>query len=293
MAQDRAAAKVDAKIAFDPPATINIPLGAPIEREQFRVSRKVPDVPKGLTVLILDIDTLARSRGLDDVRLAGPDNRQVPYLVEQRAEPTIVDLAVPPRSASGRSSVYRFALPYEDWPVETMLVLTTNARSFDREVMLWRLANNHRNRRASQLAAATWRNADPTLMPPTLSFEVPRHGTRGLEVQIDEGDNAPLPVVSAQLHVPSFALRFHHPGTTLFLLYENRRARAPRYDVATLTPGLFQGAAREVVMPATAPRTLPADENGPARKLFWIGIAIAAVVLIVMLVRLLGPAPSA
>lgn len=274
------------------PPKVAIPPGGPIEREQFRVSRKLPDTPAGLTVLILDADVLSRSNDLSDVRLADANGRQVPYLVEQRAEPFAVKLPVPPRGTSGRSSVYRFALPYDTWPAGTRLVLTTSARVFDRDVVLRRFADNHRNRGAASINGATWRSADPELLPPPLTFDVPLRGAGGVEVVVDEGDNAPLPIESAQLLLPSSALRFHHPGTPVFLLYGNRRASAPRYDLALLAPRLFGEPAREVPMPAGAASTHPADENGPARKLFWVGIAIAAVVLIVMLVRLLSAETS-
>jgi hypothetical protein len=269
-----------------------IPLGGPIEREQFLVSRRLPDLPAGLTVLILDADVLARSHDLSDVRLANANDRQVPYLVDQRSEPLVMKLAVPRPGTSGHSSVYRFALPYDRWPPGTRLVLTTSASVFDRDVTLRQLADNHRNRRSAAIAGAAWRNSESALPAPPLTFDIPMRSARGVEVIVDEGDNAVLPIESAQLLVPSSALRFDHPGTPLFLLYGNRRARAPRYDLTLLAPRLRGAAAREVTMPPGSLSARPADENGPARKLFWVGIAVAAVVLIVMLVRLLSAETS-
>jgi hypothetical protein len=107
---------------------------------------------------------------------------------------------------------------------------------------------------------------------------------RAIEVVIDEGDNAPLPVTSAQLLVPSRALRFHHPGTPLYLLYSNRRASAPRYDMALLAPRLFGEPAREITLSTAVDER--GDDEAPGRKWFWIGIVIAAVVLVAMLLRL-------
>lgn len=263
---------------------IEIPLGGVLARDQFRVSRKLPAAPAGLTVLLLDAHVLARSNELADVRIADAEGRQVPYLVEERAEPLAVRLGVPERVAEGRSSRYRLELPYDAWPKSTRLVLTTNARVFDRNVIVRRVPDNHRNRRASVIASSAWRSADPELPPPVFEVGFVVQDARAVEVVVDEGDNAPLPITSAQLLLPSRALRFHHPGTPLFLLYGNRRARAPRYDLALLAPRLVGESARELSLPPTIDERGDDDRSG--RRLFWIGIVIAAVVLIAMLLRL-------
>lgn len=269
------------------PPKMTAPLGGPLDREQFRISRRIQAGPVGLSVLPLDADVLAHSPGLADVRIVDEQGRQVPYLVEQRAEPLPVKLRIPPRRAEGASSVYRVDLPYDNWPAGTRLVLTTSERVFERNVLLRRVHDTHRNREAAVIASSPWRSADPDSLPPPLSFDASFSGTSDIDLVIDEGDNAPLPIESAQLILPSSALRFYHPGTTLFLLYGNRRASAPRYDLALLAPRLFSEPARELSI-AAAQKEAPEDE-GPGRKIFWVGIAIAAVVLIVMLVRLLAP----
>lgn len=263
---------------------IEIPLGGVLARDQFRVSRKLPAAPAGLTVLLLDAHVLARSNELADVRIADAEGRQVPYLVEERAEPLAVRLGVPERVAEGRSSRYRLEMPYDAWPKSTRLVLTTNARVFDRNVIVRRVPDNHRNRRASVIASSAWRSADPELLPPVFEVGFVVQDARAVEVVVDEGDNAPLPITSAQLLLRSRALRFHHPGTPLFLLYGNRRARAPRYDLALLAARLVGESARELSLPPTIDERGDDDRSG--RRLFWIGIVIAAVVLIAMLLRL-------
>ncbi|HEX6098387.1 MAG TPA: DUF3999 family protein [Thermoanaerobaculia bacterium] len=263
---------------------VEIPLGGAIARDQFRVSRRLPEAPAGLTVLLLDAHVLARSNDLADVRIADTGGRQVPYLVEERAEPLAVKLAVPERTAEGRSSIYRLELPYDTWPQGTRLVLTTSARVFDRDVVVRRVPDNHRNRRAETIASSAWRSADPELPPPAFEAGFVVRDARAIEVVVDEGDNAPLPITSAQLLVPSRALRFHHPGQPLFLLYGNRRASAPRYDLALLAPRLFGEPARELTLSQAIDER--GDEDTSGRKWFWMGIVVAAVVLIAMLLRL-------
>ncbi|HVR39219.1 MAG TPA: DUF3999 family protein [Thermoanaerobaculia bacterium] len=265
-----------------------IPLGGPIDREQFRVSRKIQQGPVGLSVLLLDADALANSLTLADIRIADESGHQVPYIVERRAEPWPVKLKIPERASEGKLSIYRFALPYDTWPAGTRFVLTTGVRVFEREVTLRGAGDDHRNRQPVILGTAMWRTSDPELLPPPLSFDVPMFGARAIELVVDEGDNAPLSIDSAQLLFPSSALRFYNPGTQLFLLYGNRQASAPRYDLALLAPRLFGQTARELGM-APAGATAAPDEESRARKFFWIGIAVAAIVLIVMLVRLLKP----
>ncbi len=261
-----------------------IPLGGQIASDQFRISRKVPEGKAGLAVLLLDAHVLARSNDLADVRIADAEGRQVPYLVEERVEPLAVQLNVPERTAEGRSSIYRLELPYDTWPNGTRLVLTTSARVFDREVVVRRVPDNHRNRRAEAIASSPWRSADPELLPPAFEAGFAVRDARAIEVVIDEGDNATLPITSAQLLLPSRALRFYHPGTPLYLLYGNRRASAPRYDLALLAPRLFGEPAREITLSATIDERGEQDTSG--RKWFWIGIVVAAVVLIAMLLRL-------
>jgi hypothetical protein len=256
--------------------------GSVIEREQFRVSRRVPDA-NGLSVLLLDAHVLAHSTELRDLRLADAQGRQVPYLVEHRAEPLTLKLPLSARSASGSKSSYRIELPYANLPSGT-LVLTTSARVFDRDVTI-------RQRRGGVVASSTWRSGEPEEPAPALRLELPHHPPRTLELIVDEGDNAPLPIDSVHLVLPSEALRFSHPGTPLFLFYGNRRVNAPRYDLALLAPRLFAEPARELAL-GTSPGLRAPDDDRDGRKLFWIGVVIAAVVLVALLLRLVLVRPE-
>ncbi|HVE71629.1 MAG TPA: DUF3999 family protein [Thermoanaerobaculia bacterium] len=260
------------------------PLGSVIEREGFRVSRKLPDAEPGLTSLLLDAHVLAFSRDLRDVRLVDGAGRQVPYLVEHRPEPLPVKLATPARERmrDGRS-LYRIELPFANLP-SSRLVLTTSTRVFDRQVSV-------RQRRGEVLSNATWRGTEPELDPPALALELPSATSRRLEILIDEGDNSPLPIESVQLQLQAKALRFTHSGTSLLLLYGNARMNAPRYDISLLAPRLFAESAHELTL-AAPPGVRAADDEREGRKLFWIGVVIAAVVLILLLLRLVLVRPE-
>jgi hypothetical protein len=269
------------EVATDTVASLQ---GATVDRAAFQVVRPLPAAPAGLTVLVLDADALARSRELADLRIVTKDDHQVPYLVEKRDEPLVLPLTLQKSDSPRGSSVYRLQLPYATLPYGSRLVLKTSARVFERNVTLRRPSEERR--RSASLATMSWRTADPELLPPALTLDLPMSGGRSLEVVLEEGDNAPLPLVSAELLLPSAALRFHHPGTALFLLYANRAADAPRYDLALLAPRLFGQPAHELTLPPLpiAPTT---EDNHGERKFFWIAIAVAVLVLLALLARLL------
>ena len=266
--------------------------GAVVERGAFRVVRPIPNAPPGLTVLLLDADTLARSCEIADVRIITAKDQQVPYIVEKRDEPLVLPLA-PQRVEGPRgTTVHQLKLPFERMPCGTRLVLRTSARVFEREITLRRATDERRGRQAAPIAFETWRATEPDLPPPPITFDLSgansSHGREVLEIVVQEGDNAALPITSAEVLLPSVALRFHHPGSQLFLVYGNRDITAPRYDLALLAPRLFGQPARELMLsPIAAPTDAP-EEHG-ARKFFWIAIGVAAVVLLVLLARLLGP----
>jgi hypothetical protein len=271
-----------------PPSTDTIATlrGAEVgDREAWLVARPVPVAPRGLAVLLLDAHVLARSSELRDVRIIDAQKRQVPYIVEKRAEPLVVRVTPVRVESAPRMSVYRIAPPYSALPRGTKLVLKTSARVFERNVTLRRAADDRRSRASSQIETKTWRASDPELLPPALTFDdVP---AEALELAIEEGDNEPLPIASAELLLPAAALRFHHPGTPLFLLYGNREAHAPQYDLALLAPRLFGETARELTLSPASGAPQAKAEDDRERKFFWIAIAVTAVLLLALLARLL------
>lgn len=279
-------ATLPAKIARPPQSTATKPLplaGAPLDRKPFRRSRVVAPLPRGLTSLVLDADVLAHS-SLNDLRLVEPTGRQVPYLLERRDAPLPISLPVPARVVSGSSSMYRFDLPYDRFPQGTSLVISTSARVFDRNVVLQRPADESHGREAEVLERTEWRSADPDSDAPSITFTTSLSGT-AVELRVDEGDNAALPITSAQLLLPSYALRFFSSGRPITLYYDDPSAQAPRYDLALLAPQLLSESSREVTLPPfTVPRITP---RATERFVFWGVIGVATVVLLITLGRLL------
>ena len=271
--------------------------GATIDPQTFRYARRIPLGTAGLATLPLDAAALAHGT-LSDVRIATADGHQVPFLVERLDEPLSLALPAPERLTSGRDAAsrshYRIRLPYAGLP-ESRLVIHTDARVFDRQVAIEMSpsADDARGRAGPvTLSSTTWRNADPEVAAPALDVALPRLPAAELSLVIDEGDNAPLPLRDATLLLPSYRLRFFRDGhTPLTLLYGRPDLGAPRYDIALLAPRLLGAPAQEAV---------PGAEHGPADVtgvtptiVFWCALALAVLVLLVLIARLLRPGGGA
>ena len=288
-----------------PPAIPALPSGAPLDLSRFRVSRSIPPGPAGLAALRLDAAVLAVSPSLADVRIAA-DGRQVPYLVESLGEPLVVRLPVPqkaadprPRSGPGeasRLSFHRVELPFEGLPA-SRLELATTARVFTRRVALLRETVGGRPETAGaflEVASATWESADPEREAPPLVLDLPPAAGRELFVSVDDGDNAPVPLVRAALLLPAQRLRFlRAEGAALTLVQGQPGLAPPRYDLELLAPRLLGAPALEASLaPAPAESAKPEEKAGS--KLFWGALVGAVVALTLLVARLLrrGPEPE-
>jgi hypothetical protein len=262
--------------------------GATLDRSGFLYERPLPKA-KGLVALQLDADVLARSsNSLADVRIVNGKNEQVPYILESLPQPLVLRLPVPQRAAGeGTSSLYRIALPYESLPNGTALVLTTTAPVFSRRVTLRLPANEQHGREATVVTELDWGGTDPAAVPPPLSFDLSRRATRTVELLVDEGDNAPLPIASAELRIPAAALRFYHPGTPLVLLYGNPQIGSPRYDLALLARQIATEKAQTLKLDS-APPPAPKRDASDSKKWFWAALLVAVGALLALLARLIS-----
>jgi hypothetical protein len=281
-----------------------VPSGAALDLAGFRVSRPIPPGPAGLTALRLDAAVLAVSPHLSDVRIATADGRQVPYLLETLGEPLVLKLPVPqgakdprPRSGpgeTGRLSFHRVDLPFERLPA-SRLEMETTARVFTRRVAVLREQLGGRPESAgtfAEVAWGAWESADPDRKAPALLLELPAGGGRELFVSIDDGDNAPVPLVRASLLLPAHRLRFvREEGVSLTLVYGQAGLAPPRYDLELLAPRLLGVPAVESALAPAAPEAVePEKKAGP--RLFWAALVGAVVALLVLVVRLLRRDPE-
>ncbi len=280
----------------------SVPTAGPIlDPSAFKYSRAIDAAAAGLAALRLDAHVLANSRGADgrfaDVRILDAANRQVPYLIERRDEPLAIDLRITPTTsqaaelkASQRQTrtVYAMPLPYPNLPAGT-IVIETSARVFQRTAWIGVDRAPDRHRRDAWFdvkASKTWRHADEQTPGRPLALAVTPGSDTDLRLVIDEGDNAPLPITAARLLLPSYRLRFYHPGGPVRLLYGRHDLDAPRYDLALLAPQVMGAAAGEVG--ATAVTSSSAADQSPfiSPRTFWIVLTMSVVVLLGLIVRL-------
>ena len=290
-------------VSLGAPATP--PPGPPLDPTRFRYTRTLSGGPPGLVAVPLDAAVLAHSSGrfggdFADLRVVDAASRQLPYLLDRRAEPLVV--ALPPAVPAGETiahfspntSVYRLQLPYAALPA-ARLVLRTSARVFDRDVrVLVEPASGHRPKRdaAQTVASATWRHADPDTAAPALTLGLPTLATAEVLLAIFEGDNPPLPLAAPELLLPSWHIRFFREPGEHRVLYGQSALASPRYDIALLAPTVLASLALET--PLSAEREAKGSESAilPPAAFWALMIAAVAVLLglIAHLVRAQGTA---
>ncbi|MCU1230771.1 MAG: hypothetical protein JWO97_3655 [Acidobacteria bacterium] len=264
--------------------------GAPLTPDAFRYRRSVAPAARALTSLLLDADVLSRSNALADVRLVDAGDRQVPYVVETRPDPLKLALTIEPPRRDGSTSIYRFRLPYATLPEGTVLALTTSARVFERHVTVRADRGDEARDNPRMLDDMWWRSTDASSAAPALLCTCSLRGVRAVEIVVDEGDNAPLPIKSAELLISSRALRFFHPGGPLRLLYGNPAASAPRYDLSLLAPRLFEQPANEIAL-RPMQKAAGGEEKSREPWVFGVIIAVAVIALLAVIAALVRERP--
>ena len=242
--------------------------GAELKVSSWAFARAVQG--EGLAFIDIPADVLAEARGdLADLRLVTADNQQVPYVLRQR--PTHRQQATEPtRTEDGSTTRIRVPSPHAQTPVASV-TLATDAAIFERNVTVFRA----RGARLEPLRSMRWIGQDhPTRV--SLSIDAPVGDE--LVIEIDNGDNPPLPITSIQLGLPDWELVAVIPPNTR-LLYGNSRARAPDYELALITS--------DVLLRAQTPATLGAEEvltkpPVPLLQQVVLGGALALMVLVLI-----------
>jgi hypothetical protein len=270
--------------------------GAAIDAKSFRWTRAIPRGDVGLTALTLDAAVLAHSR-IADVRIARPDGRQVPYIVERLEEPLRLDIpalevTAPPESAGGTRTQYRLRVPYDSLPA-SRLVLTTGARVFRRDVRVEvvRPAAPRDGRRGAWrdvVASAQWSYADESTPSLPLTLQLPPMHSAEAYLVVEEGDNSRLPISAPTLLLPTYRLRFYRdrPDEALSLLYGRPGLAAPTYDIALLAPELVGAPAVEVAPGGESAGAAAAAGRIP-QVVFWAVLGLAVLAMVGLIARLL------
>ena len=277
--------------------------GPEIDVSRFRYARPLPVGAAGPVVLSLDVAVLAHSAGpawrFRDVRIADQSGRQVPYVIERLAQPLVVSLPPPglldrrPDSSYPPAATrYRLQLPFSKLPPAT-LRLRTSAESFDRTVTVG-TDSAPRDRRSQLrfevLSRCDWRHATPGAEAPPCDLQIPTLPVTAVIITVDDGDNAPLPIMAAELLLPSYQLRYLRPPDFLTLYYGRPDLAEPRYDLTRLSATLPDGDAA-VIVPGEERRLEAALAESPMAMpawLFYSILGISVVIILGLIIRLVS-----
>jgi hypothetical protein len=133
-------------------------------------------------------------------------------------------------------------------------------------------------------------HADQDRPAPPVGVTVPPIQGTSLFIVVDEGDNAPLEINAVRLLLPSYRLRlFRDSNVALRVAYGRKDLGRPQYDLALLAPQVLGTPAADVTLEpergVEPTSTTAAAILSP--RLFWAALAIAVVVLLGLIARLL------
>jgi len=262
--------------------------GAELDTGGYRFLRTLSAQPSpdGLNRLDLSAEDLAVLQDdLSDLRIIDADSRQWAYLTDRSTRTERVGGTVERIESKDGESRYRIQFPFDRLPLR-MLILDAEAPFFDRHYALVRreerfgepdrvdtVSEGRLTRRAGQ-------------GPVRLSLSGVR--ASNIELQVTDGDDAPLKFTAVDGVVPAAELFFPAPTGEYRLLLGGEDVTRPRYELERI---------RDLVLAvAAAPtRAGPLVENSDHRAqlgssgkrlLLWVAIVLAVTVLTVLTLRL-------
>ena len=237
---------------------------------------------QGLMRIPLSDDVLAHSRAnLSDLRLVTDDGLQVPYLLRRRGGEHAWEDLETTRTERGKTSIISITLPYADTPVSSVH-LATSAPVFERQVTLSRPAGAQ----LSPLRTVRWVATD---RPGTLGIDVGGRVGATLVIQIENGDDPPLPIDDIEVRWPAWELIAVLPEGPVSLYSGDPRRQAPDYDISLLSEEVR---VRAVDVATLGDRTSvePPPLSGLDKGLLGAGVAILMMGLLGLLLALLRAA---
>jgi hypothetical protein len=235
-------------------------------------------------------DVAALRPDLGDLRIIDAAGKQVPYLLDARPIPRWIAADVEETPASERGWQALWIRPRQvdgAIPIEAAR-LEVAETAFARGFRLFALDERGRETPAGsgRLQAAPDGSA--------IEIAVAAGGRlRALRLSIDNGDNAPLGLRAADVRTSVRRVVYNGTGGAATMLLGNPRARAPRYDVASIAPDLVSARARtvnpadRVAGSAFAPTVEAAAARGVDRVALWAILGLSVAALLGLTVRLL------
>jgi hypothetical protein len=295
-----------------PPMAFLPARGAAAETSRWAVARtvRVEGGDDVYTLTLAPADLAYLRADLGDLRLVDAERRQVPYVLEPRAAAARVALgtaSAAPRPTETRTSAWTLTPPAEgpDAPVRSGLPLSdvelTFAEPFyDRRATL--LVPDSRGPHGLQViwqdaVRATRRERGAAPAPQMLPLQDLRPARLQLEVR--DGDNAALTLSKAEAVVWVPRLTFKATAGTYRLLFGNREATTPTYDLASLRQDVLAYSATPIDAKALQPLAANADYargagdlvQGLARGPVLWGLLGVSIVALIWLTRVILKTP--
>jgi hypothetical protein len=272
--------------------------GAEVDPRIFSHRRSVAlaPSPEGLSRLALSAEDAALLRAdLADLRVVDGEGRQWPYLWSAGARRTGVPLQVGKQRPERRRSRYALGLPAAPLRVESV-ALRSEVPYFDRSYEL--LARDAEGRVHT---AARGRLVKQPLRPRPVEIALSGQPVHGLDLVVDDGDDAPLELAggTAQLLLPELFLVA--PAGRYELLLGNPDVPAPRYELERVR-GVVLAASSHAAEPGALEenpvyslRARLGSEGGASgllqTGLVWGALLLAVAVLGALTLRLVRQAP--
>ncbi len=264
-----------------PRAVLPAPRGAVVDPSAWRTRRPIRAALSDVAYL----DLSGRMAGeVASIRIVDGANRQIPYVVETGARSRPRPAALRTTQREGRTIAELSGLDPAE-PPDAVTLSAAGPEFFSREVRVVEIARDARGPAQERLLGAAHWERQPGATPAPLTIPIAPPQERVLSIEIENGDNAPVILAKAQIHVPFVRLDFvPPPGESLTLLSDNPQASAPRYDLAMLAERVLAAPARPAALgPAAA-----APPQAALPKWFWAAVAAAALLVALALVRTLG-----
>ncbi|MCB1032726.1 MAG: hypothetical protein KDD47_02700 [Acidobacteria bacterium] len=262
--------------------------GAALDIAAFRYRRSLEARPskEGLVRMRLGIEDLHRARpDLADLRIADGQGRQWAYLLERSGALESQALEVREVKTEDGATSYTFALPAESLEV-SRLTLQFPEPYFDRAFRLE--GTDGETKLMLDQGRLRRRIGDPR--PVLLTF--PARRVDSLALTLEDGDDAPLTLASAEARLPVADLYFAAPAGSYELLLGDPEAEAPRYELSRVRRVVLAVAAGEATAgplqknPAFASWKRLGSAAGAQQALLWVAISAAVVLLSWMTLKL-------
>jgi hypothetical protein len=221
---------------------------------------------------------------LADVRVVDGAARQWPFVLVPFAGHEAPALRLEPVRADPGRSRWRL-VPSAAPLVIDGVTLRIDRERFDRP---YRLLGDLPGR-GSRVLSAGWLSRAPD-QPPAIDLAVARARVDALALEVDDGDEAPLPLSEATGRAPVAELRLLAPAGEYTLLAGDPETRAPRYDIAEIRDQVLAAEAGEADVGPPAPNPLhrPHLPRGEARDrlALWVVLGVAVAALAALSLRL-------